>query len=315
MLKDTNRGRFTLVQMILACLLCVGIAGAAARYQYKKISAPIIQYAAHPESEALKAKYGPHRNSYSEEEWCIRDFFNDRRDGFFVDVGANDYRVTSNTYYLDTVLNWKGIAIEPQKQFEADYVKYRPRTKFVSFFVSDASNQLAKMYLVNKSSLIASGNRDFAEQVGEKAKEVEVPTITLNDLLDSEGVKKIDFMGECPDTRVFTHRRCFAQRLWMHVDVCRCRSLGHGDADRIVPSRIEQHSPCDTCDQCPAGCSERVIDLVAPTDEANPPVPDGDASRRGGRRSGHSIVLGGRAARHRSESLGVGRERHDWIHR
>jgi len=195
MLKDTNRGRFTLVQMILACLLCVGVAGAAARYRYKKISALTIQYAAHPESEALKAKYGPHRNSYSEEEWCIRDFFNDRRDGFFVDVGANDYKVTSNTYYLDTVLNWKGIAIEPQKQFEADYVKYRPRTKFVSFFVSDASNQLAKMYLVNKSSLIASGNRDFAEQVGEKAKEVEVPTITLNDLLDSEGVKKIDFMS------------------------------------------------------------------------------------------------------------------------
>jgi FkbM family methyltransferase len=181
--------------MIVACLLCIVVAGAAARYRYKKISAPIIQYAAHPESDALKAKYGPHRNSYSEEEWCIRDFFNDRRDGFFVDVGANDYKVTSNTYYLDTVLNWKGIAVEPQKQFEADYVKYRPRTKFVSFFVSDASNQLAKMYLVKKSSLIASGNRDFTETVGEKAKEVEVPTITLNDLLDSEGVKKIDFMS------------------------------------------------------------------------------------------------------------------------
>lgn len=195
MLKNGNRGRFTLAQMLVACVLCIGIAGAVARYRYKKISAPIIVYAAHPESDALKAKYGPHRNSYSEEEWCIRDFFGDRRDGFFVDVGANDYKVTSNTYYLDTVLNWKGIAIEPQKQFEADYVKYRPRTKFVSFFVSDASNQLAKMYLVKKSSLIASGNRDFTEQVGEKAKEVEVPTITLNDLLDSEGVKKIDFMS------------------------------------------------------------------------------------------------------------------------
>ena len=195
MVTNGNRGRFTLVQMVVACLLCIGIAGAAARYRYKRISAPIIQYAAHPESDALKAKYGPHRNSYSEEEWCIRDFFNDRRDGFFVDVGANDYKVTSNTYYLDTVLNWKGIAIEPQKQFEADYVKYRPRTKFVSFFVSDASNQLAKMYLVNKSSLIASGSRDFTEKVGEKAKEVEVPTIMLNDLLDSEGVKKIDFMS------------------------------------------------------------------------------------------------------------------------
>ncbi len=195
MLKDWNQGRFTLGQMIVACVLCIAVAGAAAGYRYRTKSAPIIEYPAHPESQALKEKYGPHRNSYSEEEWCIRDFFNDRRDGFFVDVGANDYKVTSNTYYLDTVLNWRGLAIEPQRQFEADYVKYRPRTKFLSFFVSDVSNQLAKLYVLKKNTLIASGTRDFTEREGEKAKEVEVPTITLNDLLDSEGVKKIDFMS------------------------------------------------------------------------------------------------------------------------
>jgi FkbM family methyltransferase len=192
MLKNWNGPRFTAVHLLFACALCSLFAAAVMRYRAK--SEP-LQYARHPESQALLDKYGPTKNSYSEEEWCIRDFFGDRRDGFFVDVGANDYKVTSNTYYLDTVLNWRGIAIEPQKQFEANYLKYRPRTKFVSFFVSDASNQLAKMYLVSKSSLIASGNRGFTEQFGEKAKEVEVPTITLNDLLDSEGVKKIDFLS------------------------------------------------------------------------------------------------------------------------
>jgi FkbM family methyltransferase len=193
--KDWNTGRFTLIQMVLACVLCIGVAGAAARYRYRTTSAPIIEYPAHPESQALKEKYGPHRNSYSEEEWCIRDFFNDRRDGYFVDVGANDYKVTSNTYYLDTALNWRGLAIEPQRQFEADYIKFRPRTKFLSFFVSDASNQLAKMYVLKQNSLIASGSRGFTEREGEKAKEIEVPTITLNDLLDAEGVKNIDFMS------------------------------------------------------------------------------------------------------------------------
>jgi FkbM family methyltransferase len=189
---DWNARRFSSLHILYACALCAVLGASIMRY---RATATPIQYARHPESQALLDKYGPQKNSYSEEEWSIRDFFKDRRDGFFVDVGANDYRITSNTYYLDTVLNWKGIAVEPQKQFEADYLKYRPRTKFVSFFVSDASNQLAKMYLVNKSSLIASGNRGFTEQVGEKAKEVEVATITLNDLLDSEGVKKIDFLS------------------------------------------------------------------------------------------------------------------------
>jgi hypothetical protein len=51
------------------------------------------------------------------------------------------------------------------------------------------------MYVLKKNSLIASANRSFTEREGEKAKEIEVPTITLNDLLDSEGVKKIDFLS------------------------------------------------------------------------------------------------------------------------
>jgi FkbM family methyltransferase len=189
---NVNVRRFTAVQVILLCAACALVAAAAMRYRAK--SAP-IQYARHPESQALMDKYGPAKNSYSEEEWCIRDFFHDRRDGVFVDVGANDYKVTSNTYYLDTALNWRGIAIEPQKQFEADYVKYRPRTKFLSFFVSDVSNQRAKMYVLKKNTLLTSGNKEFTEQIGEKAAEVEVPTITLNDLLDSEGITKIDFLS------------------------------------------------------------------------------------------------------------------------
>jgi FkbM family methyltransferase len=185
--------RFTAVHILFACAICALLAAVAAM-QYRARSQP-IQYARHPESQALLDKYGPQKSSYSEEEWCIRDFFTDRRDGFFVDIGANDYKFTSNTYYLDTVLNWKGIAVEPQRQFQADYVKYRPRTKFMSFFVSDASNQQAKMYVLKKNTLLTSGNRGFTEQIGEKATEVEVPTITLNDLLDSENVTKIDLLS------------------------------------------------------------------------------------------------------------------------
>ena len=189
---EWNARRFTFVQVVLAGALCAGVAGWVGYSRAKLAPRPIE---VHPESQALKDKYGPHRNSYSEEEWCIRDFFNDRKDGFFVDVGANDYKVTSNTYYLDTVLNWKGLAVEPQRQFEADYVKYRPRTKFLSFFVSDESNQLARMYVLKKNTLLASGNEGFTEQLGEKAKAIEVPTITMNDLLDSEGVKTFDFLS------------------------------------------------------------------------------------------------------------------------
>ena len=71
------------------------------------------------------------------EEWLVRDFFGDQRGGVFLDVGSYDYKRFSNTYYLEKELGWSGVAMDAQKEFAADYAKYRPRTRFFSFFVSD----------------------------------------------------------------------------------------------------------------------------------------------------------------------------------
>src|SRR5512139_1581118 len=79
------------------------------------------------EARYFEARYGPEKNSEFNEEWIIRDFFAGRRNGVFLDVGASHYRSGSNTYYLETALGWSGIAIDPLVQFEADYLKYRPR--------------------------------------------------------------------------------------------------------------------------------------------------------------------------------------------
>ena len=125
----------------------------------------------------------------------IRDFFKDRRNGFFVDVGANHYRWTSKTYYLETTLGWSGLAIEPQQQFAGDYLKHRPHTKFFPFFVSNRSNETAKLYVLGNSPTVASSNRDFVRQFGEPDEVRSVPTVALSDLLDRESVKVVDFLS------------------------------------------------------------------------------------------------------------------------
>jgi len=143
--------------------------------------------------EVLKTTYGPQRQSEHFEEWIIRDYFNDKRDGFFVDVGANHYRRFSNTYFLETVLGWSGVAVEPQGQFEAGYVAHRPRTRFRQFFVSNASNGVERMY-VGSNSLVASALKDFTSRYGPNTSAVSAPTITLDDLLDIENVASIDLL-------------------------------------------------------------------------------------------------------------------------
>ena len=50
--------------------------------------------------------------SQHNEELVIRHFFEDRKDGFFVDVGAFVPIQTSTTYYLEKHLGWSGIAVD-----------------------------------------------------------------------------------------------------------------------------------------------------------------------------------------------------------
>jgi FkbM family methyltransferase len=147
------------------------------------------------ELERYRQRYGPDHYSQGVEEWLIRDYFQDRRDGVFVDVGANHYKKASKTFYLESKLGWSGLAIEPQQELGPDYVKFRPRTKFLPFFVSDASHETAKFYILSHGSQIASADPEFVKAWGQPGEVRTVPTITLNDVLDTERVRRIDFLS------------------------------------------------------------------------------------------------------------------------
>jgi FkbM family methyltransferase len=147
------------------------------------------------ESRALEKAYGPHSNSEYQEEWVLRDFFLGKRDGLFVDVGANHYQQNSNTYYLETALGWSGIAVEPLREFEAGYTEHRPRTRFRAFFATDVSNEQAKMYVLKDNELVSSADRNFTARFGSGAQEISVPTVKLDDLLAAENIGHIDFLS------------------------------------------------------------------------------------------------------------------------
>lgn len=54
-----------------------------------------------------------------QDKW-VCEFFNYKKNGYFIDLGANDGIWLSNTYYLEKELGWKGLCIEPgQTPFNA----------------------------------------------------------------------------------------------------------------------------------------------------------------------------------------------------
>jgi FkbM family methyltransferase len=163
-------------------------------------------------------KYGPDRASQFHEEWLIRDFFQDRRDGFFLDVGANHFRHNSTTHFLEVGLGWTGIAVEPLSEFAADYKVHRPRTRFVAAFASDVPDSRVKFF-VPKDKLVASSNQEFTARYGAAGAATEVPATTLTAILTEAGVHKIDFLS-------------------MDIELAEPKALAGFDIDRFRPALV-----------------------------------------------------------------------------
>tara|TARA_R110002167_G_scaffold338753_1_gene546425 strand:- start:76 stop:777 length:702 start_codon:yes stop_codon:yes gene_type:complete len=62
------------------------------------------------------------------DRWIVEHVFNEKPNGFFVEVGANDGMAYSPTYVLEKFLNWTGILIEPNPAF-FEGEKYTPLNK------------------------------------------------------------------------------------------------------------------------------------------------------------------------------------------
>lgn len=146
-------------------------------------------------------EHGKKLYSQYDEELIIRDFFNDRREGIFLDVGSSDYKRVSTTYYLEKHLGWSGIAVDALAEFTPGYIKNRPNTRFFSFIVTDHSGAIEPFYRVAKSTPLSSTSKEWIERAAEdrtisqNTQVVYVQTITLADLLEKNGTSKIDFLS------------------------------------------------------------------------------------------------------------------------
>lgn len=185
MSSRTTRQGFALWHLLGVAAVTFGVSMAAVRQ--------IIPVQARGELAWLSEHYGPDRKSQYEEEWILRDYFGDRKGATFLDVGASEHERFSNTWYLEKRLEWSGIAVEPQTSLAEGWRLNRPRTKLISAFASDRSDQTATLY-VGDQTLVASATKTFTDRWGENVG-IQTPTLTLNDILDRNGVSRLQFVS------------------------------------------------------------------------------------------------------------------------
>jgi hypothetical protein len=184
----SRRRRLDRFEMILLGLVACGAAAIA--FHWLRLDPEVL-----PE---FQRRYGNPVASHGPEEWFIRDFFKDARNGVFVDVGAGPASYGSNTFFLETQLGWTGVAIDAQPEYESDYRTLRPNTRFVSAFVDAVDGKPAELWILPRHPESSSRYRVWSNLYAgwfEKPVRREYTSTTLNTLLHRYSIARIDYLN------------------------------------------------------------------------------------------------------------------------
>ena len=129
------------------------------------------------------------------EDTAILNYFKDKRNGFYVDVGCYHPIHRNNTYLLHKK-NWSGINIDTS-QFSIDLFNHmRPKDLNYNCAISN-KNEIVKLFYQKKLSQLSTTESDQAKTVFQgKIKEKEIQAFTLDEILNRDRFIdfKIDFL-------------------------------------------------------------------------------------------------------------------------
>ncbi|MFM9834620.1 MAG: FkbM family methyltransferase [Methylophilaceae bacterium] len=133
------------------------------------------------------------KNSAKSELELIRAFFDNKSDGFYVDVGANDPVIGSQTYHLEQ-LGWKGLLIEPLA-YLADSLRANRRAAVAQYACSTPENHNKKLQFL-MAGVYSTLNKNPIAIGANSSEYIEVTCKTLDSVLDEYGVNpNFDFIS------------------------------------------------------------------------------------------------------------------------
>lgn len=155
--------------------------------------------------EEIKRKYsntGDYSTlSYSQEgeDLVLSRIFEQKKDGFYVDVGAHHPKRFSNTY-LFYKMGWQGINIDANPGSMEEFDKIRPRDLNLERAISD-KNEKVRFYIFNEPALNTFSHEEANKKNGlwqyRVIDEIEIQTFRLSELLQEyiNSDQRIDFLN------------------------------------------------------------------------------------------------------------------------
>ena len=127
----------------------------------------------------------------------VLTFYNYKRNGYFVDIGANDGIYISNTYLLEKKYNWNGICIEPAPNEYDKLTKCRNCIcENVALFSSSGKKLEFKIFNDSVYSGLSETLTAHNDTVNAEYETITLYTKTLTEILDKNNAPQfIDYLS------------------------------------------------------------------------------------------------------------------------
>lgn len=138
-------------------------------------------------------------------EYVISNILDNKKNGVFVDVGAYDGNIVSNTLYLEDCLGWSGICIEPNPNAFTK-LKENRLSKCINVGISDTESEMDFCRVTGYAEMLSG----FIDYLSEEHKNriqreidktngtvelIRVKTKLLCTIFDEYDVKYIDYLS------------------------------------------------------------------------------------------------------------------------
>jgi FkbM family methyltransferase len=133
-------------------------------------------------------------NPIPDEGELIWIFFCHKTDGFFTEVGANDPRAGSQTWFLEE-RGWRGILIEPLAEFHTVLKAARPRSQVFQVACGPPGHAPTASLFVGENPEHSSLQPNAVDAGTRYIQQETVCIMTLDEVLAATGNPKIDFVS------------------------------------------------------------------------------------------------------------------------
>lgn len=126
----------------------------------------------------------------------VLSFYDKKKDGYFIEIGASDGIYLSNTYLLETQYNWKGICVEPIPEKYSKLIENRPNSTCYDNAIYHSSNIIIDFDIANTCDVLSGISihigdvEHLKKEIDKNKSKIQVKTLSLNDLLEKSNAPR-----------------------------------------------------------------------------------------------------------------------------